>query len=89
MKTDTLSKTKNVAVTQNARQFAERLNQCLDETGAPAQARERTVILSKLLDISKQLAWSLLEGQQLPDPNLLQQIAIELEVDAQWLCGQK
>jgi hypothetical protein len=69
--------------------FSERLNQCLDDTGAPASARERAVILSKLLDISKQTAWSILEGHQLPEHNLMQQIASEFEVDKDWLTGEK
>jgi len=76
-------------VPQSARNFAQRLNSCLDETGAPVQIRERAAILSKLIDIPKQQAWCLLEGQQLPDPELLQKIADEFEVDPQWLSGDK
>ena len=69
--------------------FAEKLNHCLDETGAPLQMRERAVILSKMLVIPKQLAWALLEGQQIPDLNLLQKIASEFDVDPTWLTGEK
>jgi hypothetical protein len=76
-------------VPQNAKQFAERLNYCLNDTGAPHQVRERASILSKMLDIPKQQAWSLLEGHQVPDAVLLQQIADEFEVDAKWLSGDK
>lgn len=72
-----------------AKRFTERLNQCLDETGAPAQARERAAILSKMIDIPKQQAWAILEGHQLPDQALLQRIAAEFEVDADWLMGTK
>lgn len=71
------------------RHFAERLNSCLDETGAPAHTRERAVILSKLLDIPKQQAWSYIEGQQLPESAILQRMADEFEVDPQWLTGEK
>lgn len=74
---------------QSAKHFAERLNSCLDDTGAPATIRERSVILGKMLDISKQQAWSLLEGYQLPDQSLLQKIAHEFEVDPKWLSGEK
>lgn len=89
MDTDSLPLVERSKVIQNARQFAERLNHCLDENEAPRQIRERAVILSKLLDISKQQAWSLLEGHQLPDNALLQRIAVEFEVDIQWLSGDK
>lgn len=76
-----------VAVT--AKHFAERLNNCLDDTGAPMQVRERAAILSRVLDIPKQQAWSFLEGHQLPDSHLLQRIANEFEVDPKWLSGEK
>ena len=69
--------------------FADRLNSCLDDTGAPPQVRERAVILSKMLDISKQQAWNLLEGLQTPTPELLERIAREFEVESNWLVGDK
>lgn len=78
---------RRIIVPVSPKHFAARLNQCLDETGAPANVRERAAILSKMLDISKQQAWSLLEGHQLPDADLLQQIATEFEVDGTWLSG--
>ena len=74
---------------ETARLFSERLNQCLDDTGAPAPMRERAAVLSKMIDIPKQVAWSLLEGHQLPDQTILQKIAIEFEVDPKWLSGEK
>jgi hypothetical protein len=73
----------------SAKHFAERLNSCLSDTGAPPQARERAIILSKLIDIPKQQAWSLLEGHQLPNHELIEQIANEFEVDPKWLSGEK
>jgi hypothetical protein len=76
-------------VTQSAKQFAEKLNQCLDDTDAPAAVRERALVLGKMLAISKQQAWSLLEGHQLPDAALMQKIADEFEVDVTWLSGEK
>jgi hypothetical protein len=72
---------------KNAKQFADRLNESLDESEAPAQIRERTVILSKMLDIPRQQAWSLLEGHLIPSLDLLSRIAEEFEVDAHWLAG--
>jgi hypothetical protein len=74
---------------EGPKQFSQRLNHCLDETGAPFNARERAAILSKMLDIPKQIAWCLVEGQQLPDPELLQRIANEFEVEKDWLSGKK
>jgi transcriptional regulator with XRE-family HTH domain len=72
-----------------AKHFAERLNTCLDDTDAPAQVRDRALILSKMLNIPKQQAWAFLEGQQIPDSDLLQHIANEFEVDPKWLSGEK
>jgi transcriptional regulator with XRE-family HTH domain len=80
---------KEVVVSKGAKFFAERLNRCLDDTGAPPQVRERAVILGKMLDISKQQAWNLLEGLQAPNQELLQRIAHEFEVDPDWLIGEK
>jgi hypothetical protein len=77
------------AVPDSARFFAERLNHCLDETGAPSSARERAAILSKMLNIPKQQAWTLVEGHQLPDDALMERIANEFEVDLHWLSGDK
>ncbi len=64
------------------KRFAESLNKSLDELEVPNQIRERAVILSKILDIPKQLAWNLLEGTQLPDDDLLSRITSELEIEA-------
>ena len=74
---------------QGAKHFAERLNSCLDETNAPMQIRERAVILSKLFGIPKHQAWNFLEGHQIPNSDLLQQIAKEFDVDSKWLSGEK
>lgn len=74
---------------QSAKHFAERLNSCLDDNDAPAQIRDRAAILGKMLDISKQQAWVLLEGHTLPDSSLIQKIANEFDVDPKWLSGEK
>ena len=72
----------------SAKKFAEKLNHCLDELDAPFQIRERATILSRMFDIPKQLAWSLLDGQQMPTPELLNQMAAEFDVDPKWLAGE-
>jgi len=77
-----------VCVSHNAKDFAEKINKCLDESDAPALVRERAGILSKMLDIPKQQAWSILEGHIIPEHSLLQRIAVEFEVDVKWLCGK-
>lgn len=69
--------------------FSDRLNTCLDDTGAPRAMRERAIVLSKILDIPKQQAWGLLEGHLIPDAETLKRIAEEFEVEIQWLNGDK
>jgi hypothetical protein len=76
-------------VTYTAKEFAAKLHKCLDESDAPSLLRERAGILSKMLDIPRQQAWSILEGQLIPEHSLLQRIAAEFEVDVKWLCGTK
>lgn len=73
---------------QSAKIFSQRLNQCLDDTDAPNSIRERAVILGKMLDISKHIAWNMLEGHQLPEPEVIQHIASEFEVESKWLSGE-
>ena len=71
------------------REFVARLKQCRDESGTPNNARERASILSKMLHIPKHQAWSFLEGQQMPEPQIVEMIAQEFEVDPKWLSGDK
>ena len=68
-------------VQQNAKQLAVQVNKTLNDLGVPVNNRERASILSKMLDITKQQAWSLLEGSILLDHVLLKKIASELEID--------
>lgn len=70
---------------QIAKHFALRLNKCLDELDMPVTTRERAALFGKMLDIPKQQVWSWLEGHTLPTDAELQQIAAELDVDAEWL----
>ena len=69
--------------------FNQRLNHCLDQVDAPKNPRERANVLSKILDIPKHEAWTLLEGHHRPDDKLLENIANEFEVDTTWLAGDK
>lgn len=73
----------------SAKHFAERLNSCLNDIGAPPSIRERANILCKMLNISKHQAWGLLDGLHVPDESLVQEIAAEFEVDPKWLSGEK
>ncbi len=71
--------TRSVDVQHSAKQFAEKLNQLLDDMDVPNGIRERSVIFSKMLNIPKQQGWALLEGQIIPDQDLLSKIAAELD----------
>lgn len=66
---------------QIAKRFSIELNKCLDDLEIPTTPRERANILSKMLDIPKQNAWALIEGQIYPDEELLKKINAELELD--------
>lgn len=66
---------------QGARQIAFLINKSLDEMDIPSNPRERAIILSKMLDITKQQAWSLLDGALPDDPLILQKLSSELEID--------
>lgn len=68
--------------------FVQKLHKCLDDSDAPSSPRERANILSKILDIPRQQARSLLEGHLPPDDVVLQRIAAEFEVDVKWLAPE-
>lgn len=70
---------------QHAKRLADQVNKTLNDLGVPINTRERAVILSKMLDIPKQQAWTILEGQILPDDNTLKKISSELEIDIHFL----
>jgi len=78
-----------MALSHSSKHFAEKLNYCLDETGAPAKFRDRVAVFSKMLDLPKQQAWNLLDGQLIPDVDLLNRISQEFEVDVKWLLDDK
>lgn len=68
--------------------FADRLNQALDEIGAPTAIMERVEIFAKLLHVPRFKAEAILNGQMPLDPSLLKTIAEELEVSESWLRGE-
>jgi hypothetical protein len=76
-------------VQQLGKYFSERLNRILDDLDMPTPVRERAILLSKMLDIPKQQAFSLLDGHLIPDTVLLERIAAELEVEPYQLTGEK
>jgi hypothetical protein len=71
-----------------AKHFADRLNKTLDELDMPTNSKDRASTLAKMLDIPKQQAWTLIDGQAMPNNTLLERIATELEVDSNWLMGE-
>lgn len=70
------------------KRFSERLNKELDEIGVPESTVERIEVLSKLLKVPKFKAETLLNGHTSPDETLLNILAEELEVNADWLVGR-
>jgi hypothetical protein len=65
----------------STKKLAHEINKSLDEIGVPENSKERLAIFSRMLDIPRQQAWSLLEGQCIPDEKILEKIANELEID--------
>lgn len=70
------------------KRFSERLNKELDSIGVPEATPERIEALSKLIKIPRFKAEALLNGNTGPDEALLQILAEELEVNADWLLGK-
>lgn len=68
--------------------FAERLNKELDNIGVPPRSDERVDAFAKLIRAPKFKAEAFLNGITLPDEKLLDIIAEELEVNADWLVGK-
>ncbi len=70
------------------KQFSERLNKELDEIGVPQRSNERIEVFAKLIKAPRYRAESILNGSTLPDAPLLDLLAQELEVSAEWLLGK-
>ncbi len=67
--------------------FAERLNAELDTMDLPTPLNERSAAVSKWLKIPVSKADSILNGM-VPEPEVVQRLADELEVTASWLIGE-
>ncbi|HRD69110.1 MAG: hypothetical protein Q8M40_00985 [Legionella sp.] len=70
------------------KRFSERLNKELDSIGVPEATGERIAVLAKLIKVPKFKAEALLSGITSPDEALLNTLAEELEVNADWLLGK-
>lgn len=68
--------------------FAERLNQSLDNIGLPTLDQDRIEAFARLIKAPKFKAESILHGEFIPNPELLEKIASELEVKTTWLLGK-
>lgn len=71
------------------KRFAERLNQALDDIGAPEHYEERVDVFSKLAKLPRFKAESLLSGAIAPDVPLLALLTSEFEVSEDWLLGRE
>ncbi len=63
----------------------ERLHRLLDTAGIPANHNERAVAFGQLFNLSKPISHNILDGTRSIDSDLLEKIAHEFEVDANWL----
>ena len=70
------------------RQFSERLNKALDDIGVPERLNEREEAFAKLIRVARFKAGAILNGNLAMDDPLLNLIAEELEVTADWLIGK-
>lgn len=70
------------------RLFSERLNNELSEIGMPEKLNERVNVFSKVFKTPKYKSEAILTGDILPDTQLLQELATELEVSTAWLLGK-
>jgi hypothetical protein len=70
------------------KQFSERLNKELDEIGVPQRNDERVEVFAKLIKVPRFKAEALLNGNTNPELPLLELLAEELEVSADWLLGK-
>lgn len=75
--------------TGRIKNFANRLNKCLDDLGVPGDTRNRSAVLSKMLCMSRQQTRMLLEGYLPPNESVLNQLAKEFEVEVTWLLTEK
>lgn len=70
------------------KQFSERLHQELDKMDVPKHYDERVEAFAKLVKVPRFQAETILNGQIPTDDDLINRIALELEVDRDWLFGK-
>ncbi len=68
--------------------FSERLNNELSEIGMPEKIDERVEVFSKVFKTPRYKSEAILNGNIMPDTQLLQKLATELEVSTAWLIGK-
>jgi hypothetical protein len=71
----------------NSKVFSQRFNRELATLGFPEDLAEKTKAVSKVFNITRHLANSLIFGHVLPNDEQLDTIAEVLEVCPQWLSG--
>lgn len=71
----------------NSKLFAQRFNRELALLGFPEDLNEKIKAIVKVFEVNRHIANGLIFGHFLPSPELLDKIASELEVCAQWLSG--
>lgn len=70
------------------RVFSERLNAELDDIGMPQRADERLETFAKFIEMPKFRAQMVLNGTEIPNEQVLNFLANELEVSVSWLLGK-
>jgi len=70
------------------KQFSERLNNELDDIGVPQRSDERVEVFAKLIKVPRFKAEAILNGNTTIEAPLLDLLADELEVSADWLLGK-
>ncbi|HVT62598.1 MAG TPA: hypothetical protein VHD33_03835 [Legionellaceae bacterium] len=68
--------------------FSERLNQELDEIGMPQPSNERIETFAKFAALPKFKAQAVLSGTEIPNEQILNFLANQLEVSVSWLLGK-
>ena len=71
----------------NSKVFAERFNRELVSFNLPDEPSDKIKAISKVFEITRHLANSLVLGYTLPSEEQLDRIARILEVCPDWLCG--
>ncbi|MCH8502892.1 MAG: helix-turn-helix domain-containing protein, partial [Ectothiorhodospiraceae bacterium] len=70
---------------ENRTEFAQRLNEALDDAGFPSKGAGRQVSVGKRFGVSQKAARKWLEGEGIPKTSRLMEIATELRIHFEWL----